>query len=114
MSHVKSGKLRVVAVAEATRSPLMPDVPTIAETGVTGYEISPEIGFVAPTGTPRDVIAKLNAEMVRALKTPEVVQQLVPLGIDPVGTTPEQYADAIRANLDKYGKLVKISRAKVD
>lgn len=114
LPHVRTGKVRLLAVAEAKRSLLMPDVPTIAESGVPGYEISPEIGFVAPAGTPKDVIAKLNREIVRVLKTPEIVQQLVPLGIDPVGSTPEHYADAIRRNMEKYAKLVKISGARVD
>lgn len=114
LPHVKTGKVRLLAVAEAKRSPLMPDVPTIAEAGVPGYEISPEIGFVAPAGTAKDVIAKLNREIVKVLKSAEVVQQLMPLGIDPIGSTPEQYAESIRRNIEKYGKLVKMSGARVD
>ena len=92
----------------------MPDVPTIAEAALPGFEISPEIGFVAPAGTPREVIEKLNREMVKVLKAPETAQQLVPLGIDHVGSTAEEYAETLRPNLEMYSKLVKISRARVD
>lgn len=112
--HVKSGKLRIIAVADAERSPLMPEVPTIAESGFSGYKISAEIGFLAPVGTPKDVIAKLNREIVQALKIPDIAQQLSSMGIDPVGSTPEQYAATLQPNLDHYAHLVKISGAKVD
>ena len=87
---------------------------TIAEAGLPGYQISTEIGFVAPAGTPKAVIEKLNSEIVKALKTPEIAQQLITLGMDPVGSTPEQYAESIRANYEKYGRMVKISGARAD
>ncbi|OFZ97853.1 MAG: hypothetical protein A3H35_06755 [Betaproteobacteria bacterium RIFCSPLOWO2_02_FULL_62_17] len=111
---VKTGKLRMLAVSEAKRSPRMPDVPTVAEAGVPGYEITTEMGFVAPAGTPRDVVEKLNREIIKVLRTPEIAQQLVPLAIDPVGSTPEQYAETIGPNIEKYRKLVMISGARVD
>ena len=105
--HVKSGKLRIIAVADAERSPLMPEVPTIAESGFSGYKISAEIGFLAPAGTPKDVIAKLNREIVQALKIPDIAQQLSSMGIDPVGSTPEEYASTIRRETAKWGKLIR-------
>ena len=114
LPHVRTGKLHIIAVAEATRSPLMPEVPTIAESGFPGYEISPEIGFVAPAGTPKEVIEKLNREIVKILNMPEIARQLIAMGINPVGSTPEQYAETLRPNIEKYAKLVKISGAKVD
>ena len=114
LPHVKTGKVHLLGVGTAKRTPIMPDVPTIAEAGVPGYEIKVEIGFVAPAGTPRDVIAKLNSEIVKVLATPDIVQRLSTLGIDPVGSTPEQYAEIIRADMRSYGKLVKDSGARVD
>jgi tripartite-type tricarboxylate transporter receptor subunit TctC len=112
--HLKSGKLRMLAVSEAERTPLMPDVPTIAESGVPGYDITTEMGFVAPAGTPKEVIDKLNREIVAALRSPDVGPQLTRLGINPAGTSPEQYANKIRADLEKYARLVKLSGAQAD
>ena len=112
--HVKSGKIRLIAVGTAKRTPIMPDVPTVAESGAPGFEIDADIGFLAPTGTPREVVTKLNAEIVRVLGSPDITQRLAGLGIETVGTSPEHYADAIRAKIIKYGKLVKDSGARVD
>ena len=112
--HVKAGKLRLLAIAEGKRYSRMPELPTIAEAGLPGYQISTEIGFVAPTGTPKAVIERLNSEIVKALKTPEIAQQLITLGMDPVGSTPEQYTESIRANYEIYGRMVKISGARAD
>lgn len=109
--HVKAGKLRPLAIAEGQRYRRMPELPTIAEAGLPGYRISTEIGFVAPAGTPKPVIEKLNGEIVKALKTPEIAQQLITLGMEPIGSTPEQYSESIRANHELYGKLVKLSGA---
>lgn len=112
--HVKTGKIRLIAVGTAKRTPIMPDVPTVAESGAPGFEIDADIGFLAPAGTPREVITKLNTEIVRVLGSPDITQRLAGLGIETVGTSPEQYADAIRAKIIKYGKLVKDSGARVD
>jgi len=112
--HVKTGKIRLIAVGTAKRTPIMPDVPTVAESGAPGFEIDADIGFLAPAGTPREVITKLNAEIVRVLGSPDITQRLAGLGIETVGTSPEQYTDAIRAKIIKYGKLVKDSGARVD
>lgn len=114
LPHVKTGKVHLLGVGTAKRAPIMPDVPTIAEAGVPGYEIKVEAGFVVPAGTPKDVIAKLNSEIVKVLATPDIVQRLSTLGIDPVGSTPEQYAEIMRADMRSYGKLVKDSGARVD
>jgi tripartite-type tricarboxylate transporter receptor subunit TctC len=114
LPHVKSGKLRLLAVSEARRPSFMPDVPTMAEAGLTGYEIASGMGVVAPSATPGEIVARLNREMVRALKSADVARQLFALGIEPVGNSPQQYAETIRANIDKYGKLVRTSGAHVD
>jgi len=114
LPHVKAGKLRLLAVSEGKRPSFMPDVPTIAEAGVPGYEITSGMGVVAPAGTPPDIIAKLNREMVKVLKMPGIGKQFFSLGIDPVGNSPEQYAETIRANAEKYSRLVKLSGARID
>ncbi len=112
--HVKAGKVRLIAVGSANRTPLMPDLPTIAEAGLPGFVIKAEVGFLAPAGTPRDVIAKLNSEIAKVLAAPDVVQRLSALGIDTIGGTPQQYAESIRADMQSYAKLVKDARQRVD
>src|SRR5918992_828649 len=95
--HVKAGKVKILAVSTAQRSSQTPDVPTVAESGIPGYEFVAEIGFYAPSGTPRETVSRLAAEAQKAVKQPDVVQRLRQLGIDPVGSTPEAYNDANRA-----------------
>ncbi len=114
LPHLKTGKVRLLGVGTAKRTPVIPDVPTIAEAGLPGYEIKVEIGFMVPAGTPRDLIARLNGEIVKVLNTPEVAKRLTGLGIDPVGSSSERYAEVIRADQQKFGKLVKDSGARVD
>jgi len=112
--HVRSGKVRLLAVGTAARTPLMPEVPTLAESGAPGFEIDADIGFLAPAGTPREVVQKLNSEILKVLHAPDVKQRLAGLGIDVAGSSPERYAEAIRAKIQRYGKLVKDAGARVD
>jgi tripartite-type tricarboxylate transporter receptor subunit TctC len=112
--HVKSGKVRLIAVGTPKRTPTQPNVPTVAESGVPGYEIDADIGFLAPAGTAREVVARLHSEIVKVLHTPAITQRLAGLGIDAVGSSPEEYAEAIRAKTQKYAKLVRESGAQVD
>ncbi len=112
--HVRSGRVRLLAVGTAARTPLMPEVPTLAESGAPGFEIDADIGFLAPAGTPREVVQKLNAEILKVLHTPEIKQRLAGLGIDVEGSSPERYGEAIRAKIQRYGKLVKDAGARVD
>jgi len=112
--HVKSGRVRLLAVGTANRTPIKPEVPTLAESGAPGFEIDADIGFLAPAGTPQEIVLKLNAEILKVLRMPEVKQRLATLGIDVMGTTPEQYAEAIRAKIQKYAKLVKDAGLHVD
>jgi tripartite-type tricarboxylate transporter receptor subunit TctC len=113
-AHVKAGRVKVLAVSTAQRSPTAPDVPTVAELGVPGYHFAPEIGLVAPTGTPPAVISRLSQEIAKAVKSPEVRQRFGQLDIVPVGSTPEEYGAVIRASVAKYGEAVKVSGARVD
>ncbi len=112
--HVKAGKLRALGVTSATRSPVMPELPTIAEAGLPGYEASTWFGLVAPAGTPRDIIAKLNSIMVKSLSSPGTRDRLLAQGLEPVGNTPEQFTQLIRGELPKWAEVVKFSGAKAE
>lgn len=105
--HADAGKLRVIGVTGTKRSSADRDVPTIAESGLPGYELSPWFGVVAPAGVSRDVAAKLNSAIGAGLKSTEVVQRLGGLGYEPLGGTPEQFAATIRTDIVKYAKIVK-------
>jgi tripartite-type tricarboxylate transporter receptor subunit TctC len=113
-SHVKAGKVKILAVSTPQRSPQTPDVPTVGESGVPGYDFVAEIGMLAPAGTPAEIVSKLAAEVQKAVKQPDVAARFKQLGIDPVGSTPDAYDALNRANYGKYEKVVKASGAKID
>jgi len=114
MAQVKAGKVKALAVTTPQRSPLAPDLPTMAEAGLPGFDITTWYGLLAPAGTPKDVVAKWNAEVVRVLKTPEVRDQLAARGAEASPTTPEEFAAFIGREIPKYAKIIKASGAKVD
>jgi tripartite-type tricarboxylate transporter receptor subunit TctC len=114
IAHVKSGRLRALGVSSAKRSAILPEVPTIAESGVPGYEMSPWIGVYAPANTPKAIIDKLNAETNKALKHPDVANSLTNQVLDPQPSTPEEFAQRIKVDYEKYGKLIKATGVKVD
>ncbi len=114
LPHIKSGKLRGLGIGTKTRSPFLPELPTIAESGYPGFEAVGWIGIVAPAKTPAPVIAKLNAEIVRMLNDPDVKERLNTLAFTPVGGTPAEFAAFIKAEIAKWGKAVKASGAKAD
>ncbi len=105
--YVKSGALRGVAVSTAKRSAALPDLPTADEQGLKGYDANTNGGILAPAGTPKEIIAKLNAEINAALKMPDVRAKLETVGIEPQGGTPEDYAALIKSDLVKWGKVIK-------
>ena len=113
IGHIKGGKLRALAVTSAQRDKTLPDVPTVGET-VPGYEASVFYGVAGPKGTPKDVIAKVNAEVNRALSDPKMVSRLAELGGTPMKTTPEGFGQVIKAETDKWAPVVKASGAKVE
>lgn len=111
ISHVKAGKLRPLAVTTAQRSPALPDVPTIAEAGVPGYEATSWFGLLAPAKTPAPVVARLNTSILKALADPDVKKKLLEQGAEPAGETPAQFAAFIASETVKWGKIVKQSGA---
>ena len=107
MPYVKSGKLRALGVTSARRSPSVPAVPTIAEAGVPGYESTLWYGAVLPAGVPRNIVTLLNAELVKLLNMADIRERFLSLGADPVNTTPGQFGQYIRAEITKWGRVVK-------
>jgi len=114
LPHMKSGRLRALAVTTAARIASLPDLPTVAESGLPGYETITWIGFVAPAKIPAALVARLNAEIDRALALPEVRQQFTAQSIETLGGTPEQFAGYIRAEIEKWGKVIRLSGAKAE
>ncbi|KQP04997.1 tripartite tricarboxylate transporter substrate binding protein [Pseudorhodoferax sp. Leaf265] len=114
IQHVRAGKLRPIAVTTAKRSPELPDVPTIAESGVPGYEATSWFGLFAVAGTPAPIVTQLNKALVKVLNNPDVKAKIVAQGGEVVAETPEQFAAFIKAETAKWGKVVKESGASVD
>jgi tripartite-type tricarboxylate transporter receptor subunit TctC len=107
LPQIKSGRVRALAVSGTRRSPALPDVPTMMEAGVRGYESSTWYGVLAPKATPRPIVMKLNTEIVAILKLPEVRDRLLAEGAEPVGNTPEQFGEFIKSEIAKWGKVIK-------
>lgn len=114
LPHVKSGRLRGLGIATLRRSPYLPEVPTIAESGYPGFEAVGWIGIAAPAKTPAPVLDRLNAEIVRIIRSPEMKERLATLAFTPVGDTREQFARFIKAEIAKWGKAVRESGAKAE
>ncbi|MEX8193910.1 Bug family tripartite tricarboxylate transporter substrate binding protein [Comamonas guangdongensis] len=112
--HIQSGKLRALAVTTAKRSSALPEVPTIAEAGVPGYEVSPWFAVFAPAGTPPDVLARLNKVLNEAMKQPEISKKLESVGAEPIGSTPQELAAHLSKEIDRWGKLIKERNIRLD
>jgi tripartite-type tricarboxylate transporter receptor subunit TctC len=112
LPHIKSGKVRALAVTSARRSPALPDVPTVAESAVPGYEAIAWQGLVAPAGTPKAAISRINAEFVKALKQPDVAAKLNEQGFETVASTPEWFAQYTKAEIAKWSKVIKAAGVK--
>ncbi|MBI3936885.1 MAG: tripartite tricarboxylate transporter substrate binding protein [Betaproteobacteria bacterium] len=114
LPHVKSGRLRALAVSSVKRSPATPSLPTVAEAGVPGYEAGPWYGVLAPAGTPRDIIARLNSELVKILRQPDMREKLSSEGGEVVGSSPEQFAQHIKAELARWARIIKAANVRAD
>jgi len=112
--HADAGKLRVIGVTGSKRSTAAKEVPTIAESGLPGYELSPWFGVVAPAGVPKEIVTRLNSAIGASLKSADMLQRLGALGYEPLGGTPEQFAATIRNDIAKYAKIVKAAGIKAD
>ena len=112
--QLKAGKLKALAVTTAKRSALAPELPTLAETGLPGFDIYTWWGFMAPAGTPKEIVTKWNAEVKRILGTPEMKAFFAQQGAEPAASTPEQFSALIRSEIPKYARIIKASGAKVD
>jgi tripartite-type tricarboxylate transporter receptor subunit TctC len=114
LGQVKAGRIKALAVTTAKRTALAPDLPTIAESGLPGFDISTWFGIFVPAGTPRDIVERLHAEFARALAMPDVREKMLALGAEPVGSRPGEFAAYIRAEADKYARVIHASGAKAD
>jgi len=113
-AQIKAGKVKMVAISTLRRSPQAPDVPTVAEMGVPGYDFAPQIGVLAPAGTPPAVVQKLSTELAKAARHPDTVKRFTELGIDAAGSTPEEYAAMIRDADKRYGEVARVAGVKAD
>jgi len=114
MPYIKSGRLIPLAVSGCRRSPAVPDVPTVAEAGVPGYEASTWYAALAPAGTPKAIVDKLNRQLVASVRAADMQDRFMVLGVDPIGSSPEELARHIRAELPKWAKVIRDSGARVD
>ena len=114
MPHIKSGKLRGLGVTSAKRVAALPDLPTIAESGIPGFDVSSWFGVFLPGGTPKPIVAKMNAEIRKILEVPEVRQRLIGQGADPASNTPEEFAAYVKAEMAKWGKVARDTGTRAD
>jgi tripartite-type tricarboxylate transporter receptor subunit TctC len=112
--HIKAGKLRALALVAPRRSGVLPEVPTAAEAGLPNFEVTTWYGILAPAGTPRGVVARLNTELVKAMHAPEMKDKLDAMATDPVTSTPEEFADLIKREIAKWGAVVREARLTAD
>jgi len=112
ISQIKSGKARAIATTGSKRAKLMPDVPTVAEQGFPGYEALNWYGYLAPAGTPKDVVDRLHKEIAKALASPKVIEQMEKTGVEPLAMTPDEFGRYIKREFDTWGKVVKDAKIK--
>ena len=114
LPHIRAGKLRALAVTTSKRSPALPDVPTLDESGLKGFNLGTWFGVLAPAGTPREIVSRLNTELVKIIHSPEFKKRMDDIGAEPVGNTPEQMAQQIRDDTERFAKLVKDAKVTME
>jgi tripartite-type tricarboxylate transporter receptor subunit TctC len=114
LQHIKGGKLRALAVTTAKRSSVLPDVPTLDEAGLKGFDLGTWFGVLAPAATPKELVVRLNAEMVKIIRSPEFRKKMDDIGAEPVGNTPEQMARQVKDDTERFAKLVKDAKVSID
>ena len=114
LQHIKSGKLRALAVTTAKRSSALPEVPTLDEAGLKGFNIGTWFGVLAPTATPKEILVRLNTEMVKVIQSPEFRKRMEEIGAEPIGNSAEQMAQQIKAETEKFAKLVKDAKVTIE
>ena len=114
LPFVKAGRLKAIAVTSTKRSPTTPELPTVAEAALPGFDVTVWFSVLAPANTPRDIVARLNGEIVKALKAPDMRERLSQQGAEPVGNTPEEFSAVIKRDLAKWSKLVKDANIRLD
>ncbi len=114
LQHIKGGKLRALAVTTLKRSSALPDVPTLDESGLKGFDLGTWFGLLAPAGTPKDVVARINAEIVKIVNTPDFRKKMDDIGSEPIGNSPEQMAKQIKDDTERFAKLVKDAKVSID
>jgi tripartite-type tricarboxylate transporter receptor subunit TctC len=113
LPHVNAGRLRALAVSTPRRSPVAPSIPTVAESGVAGYEVVQWSGVLGPAGMPKEIVGRLNGEIVKIIARPEIRDRLIASGADPGGGTPEQFGALIKADIAKWSRAVKAVKVDV-
>ena len=114
VGHVQAGKVRAIAVTGPRRFPELPEVPTVAESGIPGYSATGWYGLFAPAGTPRELVRRISAEVARAYTNPQARERLAQIGMDPVGSTPEEFVSFLRTEIAKWSKVVKEANIRID
>jgi tripartite-type tricarboxylate transporter receptor subunit TctC len=114
LSHIRAGKLRALAVTTSKRSPALPDVPTLDESGLKGFNLGTWFGILVPANTPREVVVRLNTEIVKIVNAPDFKKKMEDIGADPIGNTPEQMAKQIKDDTERFAKLVKDAGVSID
>jgi len=114
IQHVKAGRMKALAVSGPKRSPLAPDVPTVVEAGVPGYEVTVWFGLLAPAGTPRDIVLRLNTESAKIINSPEVSERFRRQGVEPATGTPEQFGSLVKSEVARWAKVIKDAGIKAD
>jgi tripartite-type tricarboxylate transporter receptor subunit TctC len=114
IQHVKAGRMKALAVSGRKRSPLAPDVPTVAESAIPGFDVSVWFGVLTPVGVPRDIVNRLNAESIKILQSTEVRERFLRQGVEVSTNTPEQFGELIKSEVARWGKVIRDANIKAD